>query len=68
MVYSMNGKTNSEDFTKVIDLSGKWNAIDNVNAEGVYDYSNVSCSWNFNEDYSNLTNGQGALFKRIKVK
>jgi hypothetical protein len=64
----MNGKTNSEDFTKVIDLSGKWNAIDNINAEGVYEQNNVYISWKFNEDYSNLTNNKGVVFQRVKVK
>jgi hypothetical protein len=66
--YSMNGKTNSEDFTKVIDLSGKWNAINNINAEGVYEQNNVYISWKFNEDYSNLTNNKGVVFQRVKVK
>ena len=65
--YSMNGKTNSEDFTKVIDLSWKWNAIDNENAEGVYEQNNVSVSWKFNEDYTNLTNSKGAIFQRVKI-
>jgi hypothetical protein len=64
----MNGKTNSGDFTKIIDLSGKWNAIDNVNAEGVYEQNNVSISWKFNEGYTNLTNSKGVIFQRVKVK
>ena len=67
-LYSMNGNSNSEDFTKVIDLSGKWQGIDKSSAEGVYTQNNVSVSWKFNEDYSSLTNGKGVVFQRIKVK
>ena len=67
-LYSMNGNSNSEDFTKVIDLSGKWKGIDKGSAEGVYSENNVSVSWKFNEDYSSLTNGKGVVFQRIKVK
>jgi hypothetical protein len=32
---SMNGKTNSEDFSKIIDLSGTWNSIDDKNAKEI---------------------------------
>ncbi len=67
-LYSMNGNSNSEDFTKVIDLSGKWKGIDKSSAEGVYSENNVSVSWEFSEDYSSLTNGKGVVFQRIKVK
>jgi hypothetical protein len=67
-LYSMNGNSNSEDFTKVIDLSGKWKGIDKGSAEGVYSENNVSVSWEFSEDYSSLTNGKGVVFQRIKVK
>ena len=67
-LYSMNGNSNSEDFTKVIDLSGKWQGIDKGSAEGVYSENNVSVSWEFSEDYSSLTNGKGVVFQRIKVK
>jgi len=67
-VYSMNGKTNSEDFIKIIDLSGKWNAIDNLSAGGVFEQNNVSIGWKFNEDYTNLTNNKGVVFQRVKVR
>lgn len=67
-VYSMNGELNSENFTKIIDLSGKWNAIDNETAEGVYEQNNVSISWKFSEDYTYLVNSKGAIFQRVKVK
>ena len=67
-VYSMNGKTNSEDFTTMMDLSGKWNAIDNQNAEGVYEQNNVVVNWIFDENYSSLTNNKGVVFNRVKVK
>lgn len=67
-VYSMNGKTNSEDFTKVIDLSGKWNAIDNLGAEGVFEQNNISIGWKFNEDYTSLTNNKGVVFRRVQVR
>ena len=63
----MNGKTNSEDFTKIIDISGKWSAVDSQNAEGVIDGNNVSVSWVFSDDYSILTNNKGVVFNRVKV-
>lgn len=66
-VYSMNGKTNSEDFTTMMDLSGKWNALDNQNVEGIYE-NNASVIWSFDESYSTLTNDKGGVFKRVKVK
>ena len=66
--YLMNGKTNSEDFTKIIDISGKWSAVDSQNAEGVIDGNNVSVSWVFSDDYSTLTNNKGVVFNRVKVK
>jgi hypothetical protein len=66
--YLMNGKTNSEDFTKIIDISGKWSADDSKNAEGVIDGNNVYVSWVFSDDYSTLTNNKGVVFNRVKVK
>ena len=66
-VYSMNGKTNSEDFNTMMNLSGKWNAIDNHNAEGIYE-NNASVNWSFDDSYSTLTNDKGGVFKRVKVK
>jgi hypothetical protein len=66
--YSMNGKTNSEDFSKIIDLSGTWNAIDDKNAKGIISTNNVAVNWVFSEDFSFLTNNKGVVFKRIKVK
>ena len=66
--YMMNGQTNSENFTKVIDVSGKWTAIDAKKAKGIIDANNVSVSWIFSEDYSKLTNNKGVIFKRVKVQ
>lgn len=66
--YSMNGKNNSEGFTKIIDVSGKWSAIDSKNAEGVIEGNSVLISWVFSDDYSTLTNNKGVVFTRIKVK
>ena len=64
----MNGKTNSEDFSKLVDLSGSWNSVDNKNAKGVFSGNNVSVNWVFSDDFSSLTNNKGVVFKRIKVK
>lgn len=66
--YLTNGKTNSEDFTKIIDISGKWSAVDSQNVEGVIEGNNVSVSWVFSDDYSTLTNNKGVVFNRVKVK
>jgi hypothetical protein len=66
--YSMNGKTNSEDFIKMVDLSGEWNAIDAKSAEGTIKQNDVKVSWNFSDDYSELTNNKGVVFRRVKVK
>ena len=64
----MNGKTNSEDFSKLVDLSGSWNSVDNKNAKGVFSGNNGSVNWVFSDDFSSLTNNKGVVFKRIKVK
>jgi hypothetical protein len=66
--YSMNGQTNSEKFTKVIELSGKWKATSETSAEGIMNQNNVRVSWDFSDDYSSLTNNKGVVFKRVKVK
>ena len=66
-VYSMDGYTNSEDFTLVLDLSGEWSAIDDFNIQGVYEYSDVPVYWELREDYASLINGKGIVFKRVKV-
>lgn len=66
--YSMNGKTNSEDYSKIIDLSGAWNAVDDKNAKGVISANDLSVNWGFSDDFSFLTNNKGVVFKRIKVK
>jgi len=66
--YAMNGKTNSEDFSKLIDLSGSWNSVDNKNAKGVFSGNNGSVNWVFSDDFSSLANNKGVVFKRIKVK
>jgi hypothetical protein len=65
--YSMNGKTNSAEFTKIIDLSGEWTKKDDLKAEGIYTQKNVGINWTINPDYKFLTNNKGVVFKRIKI-
>ena len=64
----MNGKTNSEDFTKMLDLSGSWTAVDANKAKGVIELNNKEVSWIFSENYSTLTNNKGVIYKRVKVE
>jgi hypothetical protein len=64
----MNGQTDSINFTKVIDISGKWTAIDAQKAEGIIKANGVKVGWTFNSDYTTLTNNKGVTFKRVKVK
>ena len=66
--YAMNGKTNSEDFTKVIELSGKWSAKNQYSVEGIIEQNNVPVVWTFSKNYSSLQNNKGVTFNRIKVK
>ena len=66
--YSMNGKTNSDDFSKLLDLSGSWNSVDSYSAKGVISMNNASVSWTFSSDFLSATNNKGVVFKRIKVK
>lgn len=65
--YAMNNETNSENFTKIIELSGKWKKIDVNRVEGLFDQNNLTVSWTFNEDFSTLTNNKGVVFNRVKV-
>ena len=58
----------TSDCTKIIDLSGTWNAVDDKNAKGIISTNNVAVNWVFSEDFSFLTNNKGVVFKRIKVK
>jgi hypothetical protein len=66
--FAMNGETDSGNFTKLIDISGSWAAIDSQNAEGVIKGNNIRVSWSFSSDYTSLTNNKGVVFKRVKVK
>ena len=66
--YAMNGETDSENFTKIIDISGNWTAIDTQSAEGVIKANGVKVGWSFSSDYSSLTNNKGVVFQRVKVK
>jgi hypothetical protein len=68
IVYLMNGKTNSEDFSKMLEVSGPWSAEDANNALGSISSNNVNVSWTFSDDYSTLTNNKGAIYKRINMK
>jgi hypothetical protein len=64
----MNDKTNSEDFSKMLEVSGPWSAVDENNALGTITSNNVNVSWTFSDDYSTLTNNKGAIYKRINMK
>jgi hypothetical protein len=66
--YAMNGETDSENFTKIIDISGNWTAVDASSAEGVIKANGVKVGWSFSIDYTTLTNNKGVIFKRVKVK
>ena len=66
--FAMNGETDSGNFTKIIDISGSWTAIDSQSAEGLIKGNNVRVSWSFSSDYRSLTNNKGVVFKRVKVK
>jgi hypothetical protein len=66
--YAMNGQTDSENFTKVIDISGNWTAVDAQSAEGVIKANGVKVGWTFSNDYTTLTNNKGVVFQRVKVK
>jgi hypothetical protein len=64
--YAMNGQTDSGNFTKILDMNGKWTAIDALNAEGTYSQNTSSISWQFNEDYTKLTNNKGLFLSESK--
>lgn len=66
--FAMNGETDSGNFTKIIDISGSWTAIDSQSAEGEIKGNNVRVSWSFTSDYTSLTNNKGVVFKRVRVK
>lgn len=66
--YTMNGETDSGDFTKIIELSGSWTAIDSQTAEGVIELDRLPITWTFNSDYGTLTNNKGVVFHRVLVK
>ena len=67
-VYSMDGYTDSEYFTPVLDFSGKWSALDDFNIQGFFEYSDEPVYWEISEDYSSLVNGKGVVFQRVEVK
>jgi len=66
--YAMNGQTDSENFSKIFEISGSWTAIDAESAEGVIKANGVKVGWAFSSDYSTLINNKGVEFKRVKVK
>jgi hypothetical protein len=66
--YAMNGQTDSKNFTKVIDISGKWTAIDAQKAEGIIKANGVNVRWTFSSDYTTITNNKGVTLKTVKVK
>jgi len=65
--YSMNGKTNSDEFVKLIDISGTWKVINSNKIEGIISSINKKVSWVFNNNFSSLTNNKGVVFNKIKV-
>jgi hypothetical protein len=67
-VYLMNGKTNSEDFSRMLDLSGPWSAVDANNCLGTITLNNAEVSWTFSDDYTTLTNNKGTIYKRVKLQ
>jgi hypothetical protein len=68
IAYLMNGSTNPQDFTKVLELSGKWKGIDSTTAEGVFQDMNDIVQWKFNEDFSSLVKNKGAEFTRVSIE
>lgn len=66
--YAMNGQTNSENFSKIIDISGTWKAVSETRVEGVVDQNGVRVSWDFSDDYKTLTNNKGVVFERVKAR
>jgi len=66
--YAMNGQTESENFSKIIDISGSWTAVDAESAEGIIKANGVKVSWTFSSDYTILTNNKGVEFMRRRVK
>ena len=66
--YAMNGRTNSADFTKIIELSGKWKVVDPTKVEGQYEQNGIAVTWKFSADYATLTNNKGVVFKRVNVR
>lgn len=68
-VWLMNGKTNSEDFTLLLNLSGNWYAVNEYKACGTYKQTpDKKVCWEFNNDYSSAFNNEGTVFKRVKVE
>ena len=65
--FLMNGEKKSENFSKIIDLSGSWNNIDDTNISGVISSDNISVSWVLSNDFSYLTNNKGVVFYRVKL-
>jgi len=68
IAYSTNGETNSENFTKVLDFSGTWAPTSGSHVDGVYKPSGYKVGWDFNDDYTTLTNNKGVEFQRVKVE
>lgn len=66
--YAMNGQTNSENFTKMIEISGTWKAVSETSVEGVVNQNGVRVSWEFSDDYKTLTNNKGVVFERVKAR
>lgn len=66
-VYQMNGDTNN--LTLITTFKGSWILANNgKSAIGKYDTIDDSLRWEFNTNYSSLTNNKGAVFNRIKAK
>lgn len=67
-MWKMNGATHSDDFTSLIVLTGTWEASADHSVKGIYDANDVNINWTFSDDYSTVTNDDGAEFKRVRKK
>jgi hypothetical protein len=65
--YTMHGSTNPQDFTRDFDFTGKWKMVRKDKAEGIFDESETTVDWTFNDDYTSLINSKGAIFKRVSI-
>ena len=65
--YSMNGSSNPQDFTRVVDFSGKWKLIGDHKVEGVFSEGGTVVDWTFNDDFTSLINSKGVEFRKVLI-